>query len=127
MFARGGVVAKRIAAYAILFSVTCLLLFSVIDVATDDATVPVRIEAESECPVVQGCATGQCHGFDNVPVPDGVHEMKCPEDGCSSVDCHGWNALSDGYRQASNMSLTVWILVPAVFVCIAIVTVRRSR
>ncbi len=118
---------RQIFAYAALFAAACLLSFFAADVALDAVSAPAGITAESECPVVQGCATGQCHGFDNVPAPDGIHEMKCPEDGCASVDCHAWSALSDGYRRASGVSLMVWLLVPAMFACIAIVMVRKSR
>lgn len=118
---------RRFFAYAALFAAVCLLSFFVACAVVDSASAPMRIAAESECPVVQGCATGQCHGLDNVPVPDGIHEMKCPEDGCASTDCHAWDALSGGYKRASGVSLMVWILIPAVLACIGIVMVRKSR
>ena len=34
-------------------------------------------QAASPCPAA-GCASGECHGFDAVPGPDGVHEMTVP-------------------------------------------------
>lgn len=73
------------------------------------------IAAESACPAA-GCASGQCHGFANVPEPDGIHEMTCPEAGCASVECHAWDSLTGRYHQASDMSLNVWILMPVVLV-----------
>lgn len=73
------------------------------------------IAAESPCPATR-CASGECHGFDDVPVPDGVHEMSCPEASCSSTECHAWDTLVGGYRQASGASLTLWLVVPAAVV-----------
>ena len=73
------------------------------------------IGADSPCPVV-GCASGECHGYVAVPGPDGVHEMDCPEATCSGVECHAWDTLQDRYHQASNASLNVWILAPAMLV-----------
>lgn len=52
----------------------------------------------------------------DVPGPDGVHEMVCPESTCSSVECHAWDTLvSGGYRSASDASLNLWVLGPVVF------------
>ena len=73
------------------------------------------ITAESACPAT-GCASGQCHGFADVPEPDGIHEMVCPEAGCASVECHAWDSLTGRYHQASDMSLNVWILMPVTLV-----------
>lgn len=75
----------------------------------------LSVSSESACPAV-GCASGQCHGFDNVPEPDGVHEMTCPEAGCASVECHAWDSLVGRYHQASDASLNVWVLAPVVLV-----------
>ena len=58
----------------------------------------------------------ECHGFDAVPEPDGVHEMSCPEASCASVECHAWDSLVGRYRQASDASLNVWILMPVALV-----------
>lgn len=46
--------------------------------AASGAGVVQQVSAESACPAV-GCASGTCHGFGNVPEPDGVHAMNCPE------------------------------------------------
>ncbi len=73
------------------------------------------IAADSPCPVV-GCASGECHDYANVPEPDGVHELDCPEATCSDVECHAWDTLQGRYKQASDASLNVWILAPAVLV-----------
>ena len=90
-------------------------------VEPDTAVLP--IEADSPCPAV-GCASGQCHGFDNVPEPDGAHQMDCPEATCSDVECHAWDTLLSGYRQADDASLNVWVLAPVAFVVALVVMVR---
>ena len=73
------------------------------------------ISADSPCPVV-GCASGECHGFDAVPEPDGVHEMSCPEATCSDAECHAWDTLQGRYKQASDASMNIWILAPVALV-----------
>lgn len=73
------------------------------------------IAADSPCPVA-GCASGSCHGFGDVPEPDGVTEMICPEAGCTSVECHAWDTLQDRYKQASDASMNIWILAPVALV-----------
>ena len=73
------------------------------------------ISADSPCPVV-GCASGECHGFDAVPEPDGVHEMSCPEATCADVECHAWDTLQGRYKQASDASMNIWILAPVALV-----------
>ena len=80
---------------------------------SDSAVKP--IEAGSPCPVV-GCASGECHGFGDVPEPDGVTEMSCPEATCADVECHAWDTLQGRYKQASDASLNIWILAPVVLV-----------
>lgn len=85
---------------------------------------PQAIEPDSPCPAT-GCASGACHGFDDVPEPDGVHNMNCPEASCASVECHAWETLADHYRQASDASLTLWIVVP-VLIVLALVLVTRK-
>lgn len=85
---------------------------------------PQPIAADSPCPAV-GCASGECHGFDNVPDPDGVHEMDCPKASCSSVDCHAWDTLATRYYQASDASLNLWILAPVVLVVGLVLLVRK--
>ncbi|WP_165063028.1 MULTISPECIES: hypothetical protein [unclassified Adlercreutzia] len=81
------------------------------------------ISATSPCPVT-GCASGVCHGFDDVPAPDGIHEMACPEASCTSVECHALDTLYTRYHQASDASLNIWILMPVVLVVSLVVIVR---
>ncbi|WP_449314920.1 hypothetical protein [Rubneribacter sp.] len=84
------------------------------------------IETDTPCPAA-GCASGECHGFDNVPEPDGVHEMLCPEASCASAECHAWDSLVGRYRQASDASLNVWILAPVALVVGLVLIVRKVR
>ena len=94
-------------------------------IASDPAVgLPQPIVADSPCPAV-GCASGECHGFDNVPEPDGVHELSCPKASCSSVDCHAWDTLSTRYYQASDASLNLWVLAPVVLVVGLVLLVRK--
>lgn len=81
------------------------------------------LEPDSPCPVTQ-CASGECHGFEQVPGPDGIHEMTCPEASCSSVECHAWDSLIDRYHQASDASLNVWILMPVVLVVVILLLIK---
>ena len=90
------------------------------------APLPVPIEESSPCPAT-GCASGSCHGFDDVPEPDGVHEMTCPEAGCASVECHAWDTLRGRYHQASDASLNLWILMPVAVVIALVLVVRKVR
>jgi len=85
---------------------------------------PQAIAADSPCPVV-GCASGSCHGFDDVPDPDGVHELTCPEVSCSSLDCHAWDTLNSRYHRASDASLNLWVLAPVLLVLGLVVLVRK--
>ena len=83
-----------------------------------------RIEPGSPCPVA-GCASDACHGFDDVPEPDGVHEMTCPEASCASTECHAWNSLTTRYHQASDASLNLWVLAPVALVVGLVLIVRK--
>ena len=65
------------------------------------------------------------HGFDNVPEPDGAHEMTCPEASCADVACHAWDSLTTRYHQASDASLNLWILAPVALV-VGLVLLRGS-
>ena len=94
-------------------------------VASDSSVrLPQPIAADSPCPAV-GCASGECHGFDDVPEPDGAHEMACPEAGCSSVECHAWDTLATRYHQASDASLNLWVLAPVALVLALVLLVRK--
>lgn len=108
-------------------TIAVMLLFVVLVIGVGFAADPTSaihaIDADSPCPVT-GCASGECHGFDNVPVPDGVHEMICPEAGCASTECHAWDSLIGRYHQASDASLNVWILMPVALVVSLLVLVR---
>ena len=90
----------------------------------EPATGIAPITPGSACPAA-GCASGRCHGFDAVPEPDGVHEMACPEAGCASVECHAWDSLVGRYHQASDASLNLWLLFPAVLVVGLVLVVRK--
>ncbi len=117
---------RRIAIVVCAFLLVSATVFGVARLADADVDLPQPITADSACPAV-GCASGECHGFDAVPAPDGVHELTCPEESCSSVECHAWETLSNRYHQASDMSLNVWLLVPALLACVAIIIVRKAR
>lgn len=114
----------------VLTVVVLLLLavpvFAVGTIADSDVSLPEKITAESACPAT-GCASGECHGFDNVPQPDGVHEMICPEASCASVECHAWDSLMDRYHQASDASLNLWIVMPVVLVIALVLVMRKVR
>ena len=92
--------------------------------AKENVSLPQPITADSPCPVVY-CASGECHGFDNVPAPDGIHEMKCPEVNCYSTECHAWETLASRYHQASDGSLNVWVLAPIMLVMGLVLIVKR--
>lgn len=83
----------------------------------------LAVQDGSPCPVT-ACASGECHGFGAVPAPDGATEMVCPEAGCASVECHAWDTLAGRYHQASDASLNLWILMPAVLVVGLVALVR---
>ncbi len=93
--------------------------------AESDVSLPQTITEDSACPVV-GCASGECHGFDDVPEPDGINELYCPESTCSSTDCHAWDTLADSYHQASNSSLNLWVLAPIVLVVGLVLIVKKA-
>lgn len=112
--------------------VICLVVFLVMGVgifaagtAIDSAVrLPKPIESTSACPTV-GCVSGSCHGFDNVPKPDGAHEMTCPEASCSALECHAWDTLASRYYQPNDMSLNLWILAPVALIIGLVVLVRK--
>ena len=93
-------------------------------VAAEPATGVRAVTAESPCPVT-GCANGACHGFDDVPAPDGITEITCPEAGCASVECHAWDSLTTRYHQASDASLNLWLLAPVALVVGLVLIVRK--
>ena len=103
------------------FAVVGACVFAV-GIAADPATGIRAVEVDSPCPAV-GCASGSCHGFDDVPEPD---EMACPEAGCASVECHAWDTLATRYHQASDASLNLWILAPVALVVGLVLIVRKG-
>ena len=109
---------KLLAVLALLAAIAAVIAVG-FALAPDSAIRPI-----AACPVV-GCVSGSCHGFDDVPEPDGVHEMTCPEASCASVECHGWETLGSRYHQASDASLNLWILMPVVLV-VALVGITRK-
>lgn len=115
---------RKIIATVVVFLLAGACVVGAVALVQPDVLSVRPIAADSPCPVV-GCASGECHGFDDVPEPDGVHEMMCPEAGCTSVECHGWDSLIGRYHQASDMSLNVWILMPVALVLGLWLLVRR--
>lgn len=103
-----------------------VLVWSAAKFANPSVSFPQAIDESSPCPATM-CASGVCHGFDNVPIPDGVHEMECPESGCASLECHAWDALSSRYHRTSDMSLNLWILLPALLVGGFTILLLRKR
>ena len=103
---------KKLIAAAVL--AVAIMLDVDVGFALEPRSAVLSIAADSPCPAA-GCASGECHGFGAVPEPDGVHEMVCPEAGCAyTVECHAWDSLAGRYRQASDASLNLWILMPTV-------------
>ncbi|MEG0477308.1 MAG: hypothetical protein RR572_06540 [Raoultibacter sp.] len=116
---------KKVIITALVFLFVGACVFGVGIIANDSVGAPKPITSDSPCPAV-GCASGLCHGFDNVPKPDGIHEMKCPEASCASVECHAWDTLSTRYYQASDASLNLWVLAPVALVIALVLIVRKE-
>lgn len=74
---------KKIAVTAAVFLLAAVCSVGAVMLVQPEALSVRPITETSPCPVV-GCASGSCHGFDDVPEPDGVHEMTCPEASCAS-------------------------------------------
>lgn len=118
-------VSKKILITVLIFALVGVLVIAAGFVA-DRSSGIYAIDESSPCPVT-GCASGQCHGFDDVPEPDGVHEMVCPEAGCASIECHAWDSLMGRYHQASDASLNLWIVAPVALVVIVLILAKRVR
>ena len=108
----------------LVFALAGTAVFGAGLLAGDAVGAPQPIRADSPCPAV-GCASGKCHGFDDVPSPDGVHEMSCPEASCASVECHAWDTLTTRYYRASDASLNLWVLAPVALVVGLVLIVRK--
>lgn len=119
---------KRLLATVLAFALVCgcVLIAGGLSQGGVAKAVPQTITETSACPAT-GCASGTCHGFDDVPEPDGVHEMICPETSCASVECHAWDTMLGRYHQASNASLNVWILMPVALVIGLVLIMRKVR
>ena len=109
---------------ALLFLLVGICIFGIASRFDSSVGLPQPITVESKCPVA-GCMNESCPGFDNIPQPDGMHEMLGPENGCASVKCHAWDALRSRYHQASDASLNLWILAPVVLVLVLVLLVKR--
>lgn len=107
-----------------VFVLACGVSFAAGAAADPAVGFPREIASGSPCPATS-CASGSCHGFDDVPEPDGVHEMDCPKATCSSVECHAWDTLVDRYHQPSDASLNVWLVAPAVLVLGLVLLVKK--
>lgn len=116
---------KKILIFFAAFALVVACIFGA-GMLIEPATRISAITPDSSCPAA-GCASGQCHGFDDVPAPDGVHEMICPEASCASTECHAWESLTGRYHQASDASLNVWVLAPVVLVVGLVLLVRKVR
>lgn len=117
---------KKLLATFAVFLLFCALVFAAGQAADRDVSLPQPITGESACPVAE-CASGTCHGFADVPQPDGEHEMACPEASCSSVECHAWDTLGSRYHQASDASMNLWIFFPAMLVLALVLFIRRKE
>ncbi|MBC2890040.1 hypothetical protein H7313_11915 [Gordonibacter massiliensis] len=107
-----------------VFALACTAVFAAGAAADPSVGLPQQVAVDSPCPATR-CASGACHGFDDVPEPDGVHEMTCPKSSCSSVDCHAWDTLATRYYQPSDASLNLWILAPVALVAGLVFLVRK--
>lgn len=117
---------KKILITLMVFAIMAVGMFGIGRAADPSVALPQAITAESPCPAT-GCASGECHGYEAVPDPDGIHEMTCPEANCSSTECHAWDSLTGRYKHASDASLNLWVLFPALLVTALSVFVKRAR
>lgn len=117
---------KRLLVAFAAFASLGIAVFGTGMLADPSVAPPQPISEGSPCPAT-ACASGECHGFGDVPQPDGIHEMLCPEAGCSSVDCHAWDTLETRYKQASDASLNIWLLVPGIFAACLVLLVKKVK
>ena len=68
--------ARKLVVTLAAFALVCACVLGAGALA-EPATALRPVEAASPCPAA-GCASGECHGFDAVPGPDGAHEMHVP-------------------------------------------------
>lgn len=119
---------KKTLITALVFTVVACFVFLAGGIAGADrgVSLPAQITEQSACPVV-GCASGVCHGYEDVPEPDGIHAMTCPEKHCESIECHAWNVLESRYGKASDFSLNLWVLAPVALVLGLVLIVKKVR
>ena len=119
--------AKRLMCVLVAFALVAVCVFAAVSISSQGVGLPSAIGVDSPCPAT-GCASGECHDYENVPMPDGVHEMNCPESTCASTECHAWQTLvGGGYRSASDASLNLWVLGPVVFFGGLILLLKKVR
>lgn len=115
---------RKILLAVLAFAVVGACVFGAGALADPSVRLPQAIAEDSPCPAT-ACASGACHGFGDVPEPDGVHEMACPEATCASAECHAWDTLATRYYQPSDMSLNLWVLAPVVLVVGLVLLVKK--
>ena len=116
---------RKTALTTALFLTLSLIVFSAIFLIRDDVSAPLLITEEAPCPAV-GCVSGECHGYEEIPEPDGVSEMHCPEVTCADTECHAWSQLIEGdYNKASDASLNLWVLAPVILTVSLVLIVRK--
>ena len=115
---------RKVIVVLLAFVLTGAAAFGAGLLADPSTGLPQPIKVDSPCPA-SGCASGECHWFDNVPEPDGAHEMTCPEASCADVACHAWDSLTTRYHQASDASLNLWILAPVALVVGLVLLARK--
>lgn len=117
---------KKLIAAAAVFLVVGACVFAVGMTADSTVGLPQAVVSDSPCPATS-CASGTCHGFEDVPDPDGTSEMSCPEATCASVECHAWNSLTTRYYQPSDASMNLWLLAPVALVVGLVLLVRKVK
>ena len=115
--------AKKAAVILSVFLFVGLLTVVAASLPLSDAPQLQAVTLESPCPVA-ACSNGSCHSYDDVPDPDGVTSLACPESSCSSTECHAWDSLINR-SQASDISLNLWIILPALIVAAVVLVARR--
>ena len=108
------------------FLVVGACVFGVGMLADPSVGLPQAVAEDSPCPATS-CASGECHGFGDVPEPDGATEMECPEAACASVECHAWDTLTERYCSPSDASLNLWLLAPTALVVGLVLLVKKVR
>ena len=117
---------KRIIITLAAFLLAGACVFGAGALADPSVGLPRAIAEGSPCPATS-CASGECHGFDDVPEPDGATEMECPEAACASAECHAWDTLTERYYSPSDASLNLWLLAPVALVVGLVLLVKKVK